>query len=117
MRQLREAGRTELDDLNLEAMTLKELQSLEKSIARAISTYESRHKAEARAKVEALAKELGFALADLVATERPKSTRAPATAKYRHPENAAITWSGRGRRPQWFIDHMNSGNDPSTLAV
>ena len=106
-----------MDDLNLEAMTLKELRSLEKSIAKAISTFESRQKAEARAKVEARAKELGFALADLVAPERPKSTRAPAAARYHHPENAAITWSGRGRKPQWFTDHVNAGKDPSTLAV
>ena len=38
-------------------------------------------------------------------------------AKYRHPENAALTWSGRGRKPQWFADHINAGKDPSALAV
>ncbi|NEY91756.1 H-NS histone family protein [Tabrizicola oligotrophica] len=106
-----------MDRLNIEAMTLKELQSLEKSIAKSISTFKGRQKAEALAKVEALAKELGFVLTDLIGAERPKSIRAPATAKYHHPENFSITWSGRGRRPQWFIDHVDAGNDPSTLAV
>ncbi|OYZ99628.1 MAG: hypothetical protein B7Y02_19075 [Rhodobacterales bacterium 17-64-5] len=46
-----------------------------------------------------------------------KTTRAPAVAKYRHPENAAVIWSGRGRKPQWFADHINAGKDPSALAV
>ncbi|MFM7445463.1 MAG: H-NS family nucleoid-associated regulatory protein [Tabrizicola sp.] len=46
-----------------------------------------------------------------------KATRAPALAKYRHPENAALTWSGRGRKPHWFADHVNAGKDPSALAV
>jgi DNA-binding protein H-NS len=89
---------------------------LQKDLAKAISTYEDRHKSEARAKLEAIAKEMGYALADLIGVE-VNATRAPAAAKYRHPENAALTWSGRGRKPQWFADHIISGKDPSDLAV
>jgi DNA-binding protein H-NS len=103
-------------DFNFEAMSLKELRQLQKDLAKAISTYVDRHKAEARAKLDAIAKEMGYSLADLIGVE-VKSTRAPAVAKYRHPENAALTWSGRGRKPQWFADHINAGRDPSELAV
>ncbi|NEY92052.1 H-NS histone family protein [Tabrizicola oligotrophica] len=103
-------------DFNLEALSLKELQQLQKDLAKAISTYEDRQKAEARAKLDAIAKEMGYSLADLIGVE-VKSSRAPAVAKYRHPENAALTWSGRGRKPQWFADHINAGKDPSALAV
>jgi DNA-binding protein H-NS len=103
-------------DFNLEAMSLKELRQLQKDLAKAISTYEDRHKTEARAKLEAIAKEMGFSLADLVGVEM-KATRAQPVAKYRHPDNAALTWSGRGRKPQWFADHLNAGKDPSELAV
>jgi DNA-binding protein H-NS len=102
-------------DFNLEAMSLKELRQMQKDLAKAISTYEDRHKAEARAKLEAIAKEMGYSLAELIGAE-VKATRAPAVAKYRHPENinAAVTWSGRGRKPQWFADHVNAGKDPRT---
>ena len=103
-------------DLNLEALSLKELRQLQKDLAKAISTYEDRHKAEARTKLEAIAKEMGYSLADLIGVE-VKTTRAPAVAKYRHPDNAALTWSGRGRKPQWFADHINGGKDPRELAV
>ncbi len=103
-------------DFNLEALSLMELRQLQKDLAKAISTYEDRHKAEARAKLEAIAKEMGYSLADLIGAE-VKATRAPAVAKYRHPENTALTWSGRGRKPQWFADHINAGKDPSALAV
>lgn len=102
-------------DFNLEAMSLKELRQLQKDLAKAISTYEDRHKSEARAKLEVIAKEMGYALADLIGVN-VKTTRVPAAAKYRHPENAALTWSGRGRKPQWFADHINAGKDPSDLA-
>lgn len=77
-------------DFNLEGMSLSELKKLQKDIAKAISTYQDRQKVEARAKVEALARDLGYSLTDLVGTAT-KTTRAPAAAKYRHPENAAIT--------------------------
>ena len=103
-------------DFNLGALSLKELRQLQKDLAKAISTFEDRHKAEARAKLDAMAKEMGYSLADLIGGEG-KSTRAPAVAKYRHPENAGITWSGRGRKPHWFADHINAGKDPSDLAV
>jgi len=101
-------------EFNLEALSLKELRQLQKYLAKAISTYEDRHKAEARTKLEAIAKEMGYSLAELIGIE-VKTTRAPAVAKYRHPENAALTWSGRGRKPQWFADHINAGRDPSEL--
>ena len=72
-------------DLDLEALSLGELKKMQKDVAKAISTFEDRQKAEARAKVEAFARELGYSLAELVGTET-KSSRAPAAAKYRHPE-------------------------------
>mgnify|MGYP006211196503 CR=1 FL=1 len=65
---------------------------------------------------DAIAKEMGYSLADLIGAE-VKAARAPAVAKYRHPENAALTWSSRGRKPQWFADHINSGKEPSDLSV
>ena len=105
-----------MTDFNLEAMSLKELRQLQRDLTKAISTFEDRHKAEARAKLEAIAKEMGYSLADLIGVE-VKTSRAPAVAKYGHPENAALTWSGRGRKPQWFADHINAGKDPSDLAV
>jgi DNA-binding protein H-NS len=55
-------------DFNLEALSLKNLRQLQKDLAKAISTYEDRHKAEARAKLDAIAKEMGYSLADLIGT-------------------------------------------------
>ena len=89
---------------------------MQKDVAKAISTYEDRQKAEARVKVKALARDLGYSLAELVGTEMQPS-RAPATAKYRHPENPVLTWSGRGRRPQWFVEALEAGKTASDLAL
>ena len=103
-------------DFDLEALSLSELKKMQKDVAKAISTFEDRQKAEARAKVEALARDLGFSLAELVGTET-KTYRAPAAAKYRHPENPALTWSGRGRKPQWFVEALAAGKTAENLAI
>ncbi len=103
-------------DYDLEALSLSELKKMQKDVAKAISTFEDRRKAEARAKVEAFARDLGYSLAELVGTET-KSSRAPVAAKYRHLENPALTWSGRGRKPQWFVDALAAGKTAGELAI
>jgi DNA-binding protein H-NS len=103
-------------DYDLEALSLSELKKMQKDVAKAISTFEDRQKVEARAKVEALARELGYTLAELVGTET-KSSRSPAAPKYRHPDNPTITWSGRGRNPQWFVEVLTAGKTASDLTI
>mgnify|MGYP005846259233 CR=1 FL=1 len=84
-------------DDNLEALSLSELKKMQNDVAKATSTFEDRQKAEDRAKVESLARDLGYSLAELVRTET-KSSRAPAVAKYRHPENPSLDPVIRARR-------------------
>ena len=103
-------------EFDIETLSLKELKSLQKDLAKTISTSEARQKSEARAKLEAIAKEMGYSLSDLTGVEAT-ATRAPAAAKYRHPENPSFTWSGRGRKPQWFVDALFSGKTLGDLSV
>ena len=103
-------------EFNIETMSLKELKSLQKDLAKAISTFEDRKKSDARSKLDGIAKEMGYSLAELVGTD-VKPTRAPAAAKYRHPDNSDLTWSGRGRKPLWFVAALDAGKSPEDLAV
>lgn len=89
---------------------------MQKDMAKAISTYEDRQKAEARPKVEAVAREMGYSLAELVGRDS-KPKRAPVTPKYLHPENPAVTWSGRGCKPQWFVDALAAGTTAGDLEI
>lgn len=105
-----------MTDFDFEALSLTELKKMQKDIAKAITTYDDRQKAEARAKVEAVARDLGYSLAELVGTH-VKAPRARPDAKYRHPENPSLTWSGRGRRPKWFLDALASGNSVENMTI
>ena len=104
-----------MPDFNLAVLSLADLRELQKSVAKAISTFEARQKAEAREKVEMLAKDLGFTLAELAGLGEPKRKRSPSTKTFRHPENPTLTWSGRGRKPGWFAAHVDAGKDPDVL--
>jgi len=92
-------------DLDLNALSLKELRQLQKDVTRAIDSYEERQKAEARTKLEAMAKEMGYSLSDLAPAEG-KGAKAP---KYCHPDDPRLTWSGRGRKPRWFNEAIDAG--------
>ena len=101
----------------MEHLSLPELRKLEKDLAKAIATFEERQKAEARAEAEAVAKKFGFSLVELLDTASPATKKAPPEAKYRHPENPAVTWSGRGRKPGWISAGLAAGKALEDFAI
>lgn len=103
--------------IDLNSLSLKELKQLQRDVEKAITSYEDRQKAEARAKLEEQARAMGFTLAELFEGVEVKKTRVPAQAKYQHPENPALTWSGRGRKPQWFNEAIAAGKTSEDLSV
>ena len=105
-----------MSEIDLTALSLAELKKLEKDVGKAIATFEERQKAEARAEAEAVAKKFGFVLADLLETGAPKRKTAPA-ARYRHPENPLVTWSGLGRKPGWITEGLAAGKKLEDFAI
>jgi DNA-binding protein H-NS len=101
---------------DLSAMSLDELKNLQKDVATAISEFHERKKAQARRELEELAREKGFSLAEL-ASMSPKKSRKPVAAKYANPTDPAKTWSGRGRKPLWVVEALNSGKTLEDLAI
>lgn len=100
--------------INFEKLTLDELKQLEKDVAEAIQSFEARRKKEARAAAEAVARKMGFSLDELTGTKGRKSVSMP---KYQHPENPSLTWTGRGRKPKWFVEALDSGKTADELLI
>ena len=101
---------------NLNTLSLKELKDLQSQVAKAIATFEDRKKKEALAELQEMARSKGFTLEELTGASVVRR-RAPATAKYANPANTSDTWSGRGRKPRWFIEALASGKQPEQLTV
>jgi DNA-binding protein H-NS len=105
-------------DHDLKSMSLDELKSLRGKVDRAISDFAENKKRKALAELEEKARELGYPLADLLAMSGMRKrggAKAAGTVKYRHPENAALTWSGRGRHPRWFDEALAAGKSDADL--
>lgn len=101
--------------IDLNAMSLDELKKLRKDADAAIRSFEDRKKKAALAELEAKAAELGFSLNDLTnGAMRGRKVNPP---KYRHPEDSSLTWSGRGRQPEWYKDLVGSGTNPDDLLI
>ena len=88
--------------VDINSLSLKELKDLQSQVAKAIASIEDRKKKEALAELTGLA-----------VTRK----RAPATAKYANPANSSDTWSGRGRKPRWFVAALAAGKAPEDLAL
>ena len=102
--------------MNLENMSLKELKDLQEKIAIAIFEFNKRQKIEARAAAVAAARAYGFSLEEVLGEEKSKK-KSKVAAKYAHPENAALTWTGRGRTPKWVDAALASGKSLNELQI
>ncbi len=102
--------------IDLDTLSLQDLKTLQKDVGKAIKTFEDRQRKEALAAAEAAAREKGFSLNELMgAATKPAKKSAP--PKFRHPENPAFTWSGRGRQPAWFKEALEAGKAPEDLEI
>lgn len=83
-----------------------------------------------RAKIEALLKAEGLALADVFSAKVPAAPRAKKPArtsggargrsvppKYRNPVDPAQTWAGRGVQPRWFREALAAGRSAEDLLI
>ncbi|QXT39443.1 H-NS family nucleoid-associated regulatory protein [Gymnodinialimonas ceratoperidinii] len=95
-------------------LSIEELKKLQKDAAEAIATFENRKRADAIAELKAVAQKHGYKLEDLVGGKGTKVARPP---KYRHPNNPAMTWSGRGRQPNWIKDALGTGKSLDDFAI
>lgn len=113
---------TELSE-KLDSLDIDELKDLRKTVDRAISSYETRKRQEAISAAEQAAREHGFKLADLLGNGkagRGRKSDAGSTggaAKYVNPDDPEQTWSGRGRRPHWINEALESGRTLEDLAA
>jgi len=103
-------------NVDLNSLSLKDLKELQSQVAKAIAGFEDRRKREAIAELEEIARAKGFSLAELTGAT-PTRKRSPSVARYANPADKSDTWSGRGRKPRWFIEALSSGKQPEDMAI
>ncbi|ODV26372.1 MAG: histidine biosynthesis protein [Rhodanobacter sp. SCN 68-63] len=95
--------------INLESLSPTELQALIKNAEAQMESARKNHVKEVRAKIDGILAGAGLTISEVYPTRGGKSAKGPKAAvapKYRNPDNAAQTWSGRGKRPTWFVEAL-----------
>ena len=117
---------------DLNAASKADLEKLAADVADAIANTAKKSMNAARKAAEKAAAEHGFSLSELSGGEAPKkrgrpakakkagrkpAKKAAAPAKYRNPDDASQTWSGRGRQPAWYKSGIEAGKSPDDFAI
>jgi len=106
-------------EIDLSALSLAELIELQKILPGIIENAKKNEKAVLREKLEALAAESGFELAELFAVQPKKKSKQIGfvKAKYHNPTDTDQTWTGRGRKPKWAAEHLKDGGALQDLLI
>lgn len=72
-----------------------------------------------RARINTMVKKEGFTLDEVLGRrgKRAGKRTGKVPPKYENPKDPSQTWSGRGKRPNWFKAALASGNKESDLLI
>lgn len=102
--------------IDLFKMELGDLKELQRDVAKAIASFDERRRKEALAALEARAREFGFSVGELTGG-KVRRTKTVGAARFANPQNASETWSGKGRKPRWYIAAIDAGQVPDDLLI
>jgi DNA-binding protein H-NS len=100
--------------IDLSKMSKDELVALRKDVAAAFKDFDKWKKKEALTAAQKAAQEFGFRLEQVLGGRKAGAKVAP---RYRNPSNSDQTWTGRGHKPLWVVDLLNSGKSLDDLAI
>lgn len=108
--------------MDLTTLNTAELRDLLQQIPAELKRRESQEKAAVLEEMRALARARGYAFEEILNKEAaPAKVKASSgikvRVKYRHPQNAELEWTGRGRKPKWVEAWLESGNSLDLLLV
>ena len=66
--------------------------------------------------MKAVAKKHGFDFAELASAKGKLGKSAP-VVRFRDPEDSSRTWTGRGRKPNWLVEALDSGKPIEHFAI
>lgn len=102
----------------IEEMSLAELQEQLEAIQRRMAELKQEKIKEVKRQILDLAASIGETPASLFGLgqqSKPKRPKAP--PKYRHPDDASLTWSGRGMAPRWLRALEEAGHDRAEYLI
>lgn len=101
--------------MNLSNMSINDLRELDSRIGIEIKSRAGKEIEAARQQIAAIAKSVGLSPIDFLAMKIGPSRKEASPAHYRHPTDASITWSGKGRVLNWIKEMRAAASEPTDL--
>ena len=102
-------------------LPLEGLVKLRADVDRLIKQRQKEDKKNIFNRMLAMAQAAGFASVEAFVASQGRSPRSDKGVrlppKYRNPNNAQQTWSGKGRKPGWFVSHLANGGRVESLEI
>ena len=104
--------------IDLDALDLSELKTLIADAQKEIKRKEKAKVRDVRGEMEKLANKLGMTVEEVINYDKGrKSTSKPGVPRFRNPEAPEQTWTGRGKRPRWYVDALKRGIEPKEMEI
>lgn len=123
---------------DLGSKSLSELRKLQTAVQREIAKRQQKSKDAVLREIEKVVRSAGLSVAELLGTDatepkrrgrKPKAlvakdssdVAAPAKrkgrAKFANPDDPSKKWTGKGRKPQWVVNHLANGKTLDDLRI
>lgn len=106
---------------DLSNLSLADLRQLQEQIKTELKNREAQELQNARDQIIAISKEIGIPLEQLFAKTtkggNKKSSSGAVAVQFKHPEDEAKQWTGRGRQPKWVREWVEEGKSLDDLRV
>ena len=109
--------------IDLEALTIPELEALIEQAHDLIDRKQRDAVTSARAEIEKIAADVGMSVEELLGLQAGKAAKKapkekkPVAVKYRNPKDHTQTWSGRGKSPRWLQEMLSQGGKLENFLV
>ena len=104
---------------DIENLDIDQLQALTKKATDLIEQKQRQKLIDAYQKIVAIAQDVGMTPEELVqyGDEESLLNKRSVAPRYRNPQDPLQTWTGRGKKPRWVIDALESGKTLEDLLI
>lgn len=99
--------------IDLKKLSLSELNDLHDQVMKEIPARKAKERDALKSEIANLVSSRGFTLDEIMGSTGKKS-KSTVSVKYQKDGN---TWTGRGRKPTWLVEHLNAGGTLEQVAV
>lgn len=102
---------------DLTKLSDSELEALKEKAEKALKERQSSKRKEVIAQIKELAASIGVTVDIQEGEKKAERKTGKVAARYRNPNDASLTWSGRGLAPKWMQELLAAGRNKAEFEI